>query len=131
MWSKWSVGFTGKESETFDFIVYVILTVTLATSSCLLTLTTRTSFPGALEIKNVDEDLSLLPGNSRASSSTDPTAEANLAASNQPVAYYSAAGSGVAEVKVILSGFVIHVCTIGNSHPLQEISDLSIGIFGT
>lgn len=103
MWSRWSVGLTGKESEKLDFAIYILATVSLATLSCVLTMTTRTTFPGSLEIQNVDEDLSLPTENS------GPSQKAR-AAPTPPVSYYSAAGSGVAEVKVILSGFVLHVC---------------------
>lgn len=41
------------------------------------------------------------------SSSPNPE-QADPAAQNPPMIYYSAAGSGVAEVRVILSGFVLH-----------------------
>ena len=108
MWNKWSVGLTGEESEQFDFIVYIIATVTLATLSCLLTLTTRTTFPGLLQIQNVDEDLSRRDEAGDESTSRVPGSPAK-AYYSAPVSYYSAAGSGVAEVKVILSGFVLHV----------------------
>lgn len=103
MWTKWSMGLLNRESESVDFAAYIFLTVVLATASCLLTLTTRTVFPGALNIRNVDEDLS-----SHASGSN--TERRQISSEPAPVAYYSAAGSGVAEVKVILSGFVLHVC---------------------
>lgn len=108
MWSKWSLGLTGQESTKFDFTIYVLATMILATASCLLTLTTRTTFPGSLEIMNVDEDLSL--PTARGKCSTSPATSSKAKGSNAPpVSYYSAAGSGVAEVKVILSGFVLHV----------------------
>lgn len=111
MWSKWSVGLTGQESTQFDFTIYVLATMILATTSCLLTLTTWTTFPGSLDIMNVDEDLSLR-GKSSSSTPVTPKAKESYA---PPVSYYSAAGSGVAEVKVILSGFVLHV-RIGPAH---------------
>lgn len=108
MWSKWSVGLTGEESVKFDFFVYILATMILATTSCLLTMTTCTTFPGLLEIKNVDEDISLHTGSVGPSSSSPEIPKSSHA---PPVLYYPAAGSGVAEVKVILSGFVLHVCT--------------------
>ncbi|KAI5796384.1 chloride channel [Peziza echinospora] len=108
MWNKWSVGLTGEESEQFDFIVYIIATVTLATLSCLLTLTTRTTFPGLLQIQNVDEDLSHRGEAGEEPSSPRVSGSPAKAYYSAPVSYYSAAGSGVAEVKVILSGFVLH-----------------------
>ena len=107
MWSKWSLGLTGQESTRFDFTIYVLATMILATASCLLTLTTRTTFPGSLEIMNVDEDLSL--PTARGKCSPSPATSKAKGSDAPPVSYYSAAGSGVAEVKVILSGFVLHV----------------------
>ncbi|PWW79535.1 hypothetical protein C7212DRAFT_275756 [Tuber magnatum] len=102
MWRTWSQAITKSEASTerIDYIAYVTLTVILATASSLLTMTTRTVYPGALQIQTVDEDLSQIPGGSS-------TAEAKAAIA-PPTIYYSAAGSGVAEVKVILSGFVLH-----------------------
>lgn len=107
MWKHWSQLITGTEKKTeyIDYIFYVIFTVVLATASSLLTMTTRTVYPGALQIQNVDEDLTQM---SRAN--TDGTSSSESKAVNAaPTIYYSAAGSGVAEVKVILSGFVLHV----------------------
>lgn len=106
MWNQWSKAITGSEApiEWIDYTVYVILTVLLATLASHLTMTTRTVLPGALQIHTVDEDLSnvdRVPGRS------DPST-AQKSAKPEPVSYYSAAGSGVAEVKVILSGFVLH-----------------------
>jgi chloride channel 3/4/5 len=105
MWNHWSKLITGSETpvEWIDFTVYVVLTVFLATLSSLLTMTTRTVLPGALQIHTVDEDLSRIdtPGSSDSATAQDQS-------SSEPVSYYSAAGSGVAEVKVILSGFVLH-----------------------
>lgn len=111
MWKHWSQLVTDSEKKTeyIDYIFYVTFTVVLATASSLLTMTTRTIYPGALQIQNVDEDLAQMPrtnvdGGSSSNNDAEPKAE--YAA---PTVYYSAAGSGVAEVKVILSGFVLHV----------------------
>lgn len=70
-------------------------------------MTTRTVYPGALQIQNVDEDLAEVQTNSEGSSSSGGAE--SKAVNTAPTVYYSAAGSGVAEVKVILSGFVLHV----------------------
>ena len=110
MWSQWSLGLTGRESLWIDWAIYILATVTLATVSCLLTLTTRTTFPGLLKIQNVDEDISL-PGRDTGALPSSPAASKPKSEfQSPPVVYYPAAGSGVAEVKVILSGFVLHVC---------------------
>ncbi|KAL7271479.1 hypothetical protein RUND412_005763 [Rhizina undulata] len=108
MWRNWSQLIRNSESrtESVDFIVYVLFTLLLATSSCLLTMLTRTVLPGALQIQTVDEDLSQINQAPAASSSTESPAV--KVKNKPPVSYYSAAGSGVAEVKVILSGFVLH-----------------------
>jgi chloride channel 3/4/5 len=106
MWNHWSKLITGSDTpvEWIDYAVYVAFTVALATLASLLTMTTRTVLPGALQIHTVDEDLSRInvPGSSH--SATSPRDQHF----SEPVSYYSAAGSGVAEVKVILSGFVLH-----------------------
>lgn len=100
MWNKWSQLIVGSENpnESVDYIVYILITLLLATASSLMTLTTHTVLPGALQITNVDEDLCDIGENSANTKKAPPA----------PVSYYSAAGSGVAEVKVILSGFVLH-----------------------
>lgn len=102
MWHKWSELVTGSDvpNEKIDFVVYILFTVGLATASSLLTMTTKTSLPGSLQITTVDEDLSAID--------EGPTDNPKLRAAAPPTSYYSAAGSGVAEVKVILSGFVLH-----------------------
>ncbi|KAH0603498.1 uncharacterized protein H6S33_007820 [Morchella sextelata] len=67
-------------------------------------MTTRTIYPGALQIQNVDEDLTQISRVDGEGQSNSESKAVNAA----PTVYYSAAGSGVAEVKVILSGFVLH-----------------------
>lgn len=109
MWKHWSQLITGSEKKTeyIDYIFYVTFTVALATASSLLTMTTRTVYPGALQIRNVDEDLAQVRASLEGSSSSGGAE--SKAVDSAPTVYYSAAGSGVAEVKVILSGFVLHV----------------------
>ena len=81
----------------------------LATTSCLLTLSTRTVVPSTYHIGTLDENLAAVP--------TEPEMQDDAATSPKALeekepagsmVYYSAAGSGVAEVRVILSGFVLH-----------------------
>lgn len=104
MWNHWSNLIAGTDTpvEWIDYAVYVSFTVFLATLSSHLTMTTRTVLPGSLQIHTVDEDLSTIGVQSQTPNGT------NKAKMTEPVTYYSAAGSGVAEVKVILSGFVLH-----------------------
>jgi chloride channel 3/4/5 len=77
--------------------------------SCLLTLTTKTVVPSTYHISTLDENLGALSRRPTAeqdgSNGPKVAPEPELSA---PMIYYSAAGSGVAEVRVILSGFVLH-----------------------
>ncbi len=79
----------------------------LSTLSCLLTLTSKTVVPSTYHISTLDENLGALSRRPDPSddSKISPVTKDELAA---PMIYYSAAGSGVAEVRVILSGFVLH-----------------------
>ncbi|KAF3051154.1 hypothetical protein E8E11_010220 [Didymella keratinophila] len=94
---------------------YVLSVVLISMASCLLTLTTKTVIPSAISLSTLDENLGAEVH--RYSDSTDdedhkrstsPQTKINEASVRPPMVYYSAAGSGVAEVKVILSGFVLH-----------------------
>ena len=88
--------------------MFIVLVVTLASLSCLLTLTTKTIVPSTYRITTLDENFGaitrLTTGEDGAESPKTPE-ESEVSA---PMVYYSAAGSGVAEVRVILSGFVLH-----------------------
>jgi chloride channel 3/4/5 len=84
--------------------------VAFSTLSCFLTLSTKTVVPSTYHISTLDENLgapSIRPGPSEEDGPTNPkqVLEVEL---GPPMVYYSAAGSGVAEVRVILSGFVLH-----------------------
>ena len=91
----------------------MILVVFFSTIACLLTLTTKTVVPSTYQISTLDENLAAvsrkptdaedLDGATSPRSTPNPGEERN-----GPMIYYSAAGSGVAEVRVILSGFVLH-----------------------
>lgn len=97
-----------------EFAIYVAGVVTFSTISCLLTLTTKTVVPSAYRLTTLDENLGAQPApdqegdrdTDEASVSPRQTPKENVMAA--PMIYYSAAGSGVAEVRVILSGFVLH-----------------------
>lgn len=87
----------------------------LATLSCWIALWTKTVVPSAYRLTTFDENLAAERVPQLAddiqtddSASPDPNLEPDPAAQNPPMIYYSAAGSGVAEVRVILSGFVLH-----------------------
>lgn len=116
-WRTWGDRFdvTGVGKEWVDFAAYVFFVVLLSTLACLLTLTTKTIIPSAFSISTLDENL----GADSRSYPNDPDAlsfKVRESLASHPenlekpasMVYYPAAGSGVAEVKVILSGFVVH-----------------------
>lgn len=99
--------------EGTEYAVYFFGVIALACLSCLLTLTTKTVVPSAYRMTTFDENLAA----DRAPPITDDAQSDDCASPRQgavevpgasPMVYYSAAGSGVAEVRVILSGFVLH-----------------------
>ncbi len=108
-WSSWSelIRPTKIANVWVDFAAYLTLVVTLAMLACRLTLTSRTVVSSKAQLATLDENLAAEPwkeqsafeSRSRLTTYEEPPA---------PTTYYSAAGSGVAEVKVILSGFVMH-----------------------
>jgi len=116
-WRTWGdiLKFTGVGKDTIDLVAYVAFVVIFAVGSCVLTLTTKTVIPSSFSLSTLDENLGAdsqkysgdadangrKPGSSPAQSPVD-------AHKSSTMIYYPAAGSGVAEVKVILSGFVVH-----------------------
>ncbi|KAI9832653.1 MAG: hypothetical protein M1819_004238 [Sarea resinae] len=116
-WLSWSEIFDSStvDSKWIDYVAYVVSVVLLATLSCLLTLTSKTVVPSAISLSTLDENLGAErretngerdeEGRSRSLSPTQKYTESQF---SPTMIYYSAAGSGVAEVKVILSGFVLH-----------------------
>ncbi|KAL2370817.1 hypothetical protein RJ035_002283 [Blastomyces gilchristii] len=102
------------DRKWIDFVAFVFWAVVLAACSCVLTLLTKTVVPSSVSLSTLDEDLGAeieSPGDSpirdRKTSSSSQSPQRGIVAA-PPMVYYSAAGSGVAEVKVILSGFVLH-----------------------
>lgn len=90
-----------------------MLVVGLAVLSCWITLWTKTVVPSAYQLTTLDENLAaetFLPPSdeTNGSDSASPHQQPAKQSENPPMVYYSAAGSGVAEVRVILSGFVLH-----------------------
>lgn len=73
---------------------------------------TKTVVPSSYKLTTLDEDLAAQRAPTFADAQTDgelsPRQQIDQAPENPPMIYYSAAGSGVAEVRVILSGFVLH-----------------------
>ncbi|WPH03059.1 Hypothetical protein R9X50_00593300 [Acrodontium crateriforme] len=137
-WNKWSsiIGLGDERNDVWiDFSAFVLWVVVLAVLACLVTLQTRTVITSAVSLSTLDENLGADSNNFFRYS--DEGGKSNLGPTSRqrpPLIYYPAAGSGVAEVKVILSGFVLHgylglktlICkTIGLV--LSVASGLSIG----
>ncbi|KAL8968305.1 MAG: hypothetical protein Q9183_002525 [Haloplaca sp. 2 TL-2023] len=115
-WRTWGerMNFSGTEQKCANFLVYVISVIVFAVAACLLTLLTKTEIPSNYSLTTLDENLAVDPkprGDKYDPGQEEDTGD-NALDENAPAApstvYYPAAGSGVAEVKVILSGFVIH-----------------------
>ncbi|TVY91107.1 H(+)/Cl(-) exchange transporter [Lachnellula willkommii] len=113
-WKAWSnyIQIPHVEEQVVEFVIFVILVVFFSTTACLLTLTTKTVVPSTYQISTLDENLAAIsrkPTEVEVDGTTSPrSAPAPDAELAEPMIYYSAAGSGVAEVRVILSGFVLH-----------------------
>ena len=116
-WRTWgqSLKAARVEERWIDFAAFVFFVVLFSVGTCLLTLTTRTEIPSAFSMTTLDENL----GAGKKSHTKDkdgysikgalsPTEPAPVPSPPSTIVYYPAAGSGVAEVKVILSGFVVH-----------------------
>ena len=106
-WRSWAqvLSFTGMEAKWLDFIAYVVFVILFAVAACLLTLMTRTEMSSTFKISTMDENLG---ADDRRKPEKDVMGAPQPPPKHQKIVYYPAAGSGVAEVKVILSGFVVH-----------------------
>ncbi|KAI1310979.1 chloride channel [Xylaria venustula] len=116
-WRSWSEVLGGYPfgNKWTQFTIYVLAVVGLSALACLMTLTTKTIVPSAYRMSTLDENLaaehSRMPAendNDEGSGSVSPTETRQDEPLPPSMVYYSAAGSGVAEVRVILSGFVLH-----------------------
>ena len=96
-WISWSSLLESKPHIRLDFFIYVVLTVFLALIACAITLTTKTTNPISQGPGKSDEGFPAEPG----------TGNEQLEFRHEKNAMYTASGSGVPEVKTILSGFVI------------------------
>lgn len=81
--------------------------------SCWVALWTKTVVPSAYRMTTFDENLAAnraptLASDVQVDDDTSPREASTPQSTEPPMIYYSAAGSGVAEVRVILSGFVLH-----------------------
>ncbi|EXJ54500.1 chloride channel, other eukaryote [Cladophialophora yegresii CBS 114405] len=111
-WRSWSelIHPSRIDDLHIDYLAFILGSMFLAALSCFITLYSKTVVPSHIA-STLDEDLGALRQTINAEADKDkssgvrrPSQESTVPAS----VYFSAAGSGVAEVKVILSGFVLH-----------------------
>lgn len=114
-WNRWSeiANLEGNLKLWSNFAAFFIWVVVLSLLACWLTLQTKTSISSAVSLSTLDENLGAdryAQGKTSEDQNDDnePERRFHAAAQRPPMVYYPAAGSGVAEVKVILSGFVLH-----------------------
>lgn len=115
-WRTWgsTMKTRGMEEKWIDFIAFVFFMVLFAVASCSLTLTTRTEIPSSFSMTTLDENLGADKKHEGGADgysikrNISPVESSPGSSKPPPMVYYPAAGSGVAEVKVILSGFVVH-----------------------
>lgn len=114
-WLSWSRIFRSSiDNKWADFGMFVLWVVVLSVISCLLTMLTKTVVPSSVSLATLDENLGAesrharRPGGSDSPASVASPNAISSAPLRPAMVYYSAAGSGVAEVKVINSGFVLH-----------------------
>jgi len=110
-WQSWSqvIHLSGMEDSSVEYLAFILGSMFLAALSCFLTLYSKTVVPSQIAA-TFDEDLAAVKtdiahGADDDKGAVQPLTDQELLPAN---IYYSAAGSGVAEVKVILSGFVLH-----------------------
>lgn len=110
-WLHWSkvIRTDRLDDEGTQFLAFVVCVILWAMASAVLTLATKTVIPSAISLATLDENLG---ADVPVITSDDEGTKQNIATETTeirpPMVYYAAAGSGVAEVKVILSGFVLH-----------------------
>ncbi|KAF1808877.1 hypothetical protein P152DRAFT_452526 [Eremomyces bilateralis CBS 781.70] len=111
-WKHWSdvIHIGGLSAEAVEYLSYLLIAVLFAAAACVLTLTTKTVIPSSISLSTLDENLAAenRSDDVDGKKSTLPTQKHGKSQGRGPMVYYPAAGSGVAEVKVILSGFVLH-----------------------
>lgn len=112
-WIPWSQAIhpSGTKTLWIDYLIFIGGSLCLATASCFVTLRSRTVVPSHIA-STLDENLGADRITTQVINDKDAEQSPILAAlshlSTPARAYYPVAGSGVAEVKVILSGFILH-----------------------
>ncbi|KAI8634820.1 voltage-gated chloride channel-like protein [Xylariaceae sp. FL1651] len=115
-WRSWSEVLGGHPfgEKWTEFAIYLVAVIVLSVMACLLTLTTKTVVPSTYHLSTLDENLAAehsqppVDIDNEEDGLVSPTQTRREELESPAMVYYSAAGSGVAEVRVILSGFVLH-----------------------
>ncbi|KAF5692604.1 hypothetical protein FDENT_2720 [Fusarium denticulatum] len=113
-WVRWAHVVNSPSGDIWrSFAIYMAFVLTLALIACWMALWTKTVVPSAYQLTTLDENLAVdeptqTYDDLNTSESSTPQPQPDPKPENPPMVYYSAAGSGVAEVRVILSGFVLH-----------------------
>jgi chloride channel 3/4/5 len=110
-WRRWSELITSDyvSEKRIDFVVFMVGVCLFSFLAFIITSLTKTVIPSQLSMSTLDENFAASrtaspSGNGKSS----PSRRATVAVTRPPMVYYPAAGSGVAEIKVIVSGFVLH-----------------------
>ena len=111
-WRTWSQLIRPSQVDSYliDYLAFIVGSMVLAAVSCFLTLYSKTVVPCHIA-STFDEDLGAVKTDINHEANEDKSGGAQHLGDEALLPaniYYSAAGSGVAEVKVILSGFVLH-----------------------
>ena len=111
-WLHWSkvIRTDRLDSQGTQFAAFVFSVITLSMASCVLTMASKTVIASATSLSTLDENLGaeILRLEHEDEDGSKRDFSLDEIPFRPPMVYYSAAGSGVAEVKVILSGFVLH-----------------------
>ncbi|KAL9106832.1 MAG: hypothetical protein Q9227_008165 [Pyrenula ochraceoflavens] len=110
-WRTWGeiIRASGVDNTWIDYAFFTLSCMVLAIASCFLTLFSKTVVPSNVSLSTLDENLGADRGAQLADEDPKiPTSPLEELEDPPNMVYYSAAGSGVAEVRVILSGFVLH-----------------------
>ena len=109
-WRSWSqvIHPSLVDNVHIEYLAFIAGSMVLATLSCFITLYSKTVVPSHIA-STFDENLGAIRQEINAEADEDKALQPLAQEVELPANfYYSAAGSGVAEVKVILSGFVLH-----------------------
>ena len=114
-WRTWGRSITANrvDERWIDLAAFVFFVILFSLGTCLLTLITKTEIPSAFSMTTLDENLGADKQRTKDADGysiegLSPEEIVTTPPKPPTTVYYPAAGSGVAEVKVILSGFVVH-----------------------